>query len=94
MIIIETCPKCGHDLIDTTICTYPPRPQKYCPQCGWNWTEEPAEVMRIPFGGNGYTHIQVNSFGFQSSSCINCPTNPRNGGTGFCLCTLGLQDIR
>lgn len=24
MIIIETCPKCGHDLQDEVICTYPP----------------------------------------------------------------------
>lgn len=93
MIIIETCPMCGHDLIDTVVCTYPSRPNKYCPYCGWSWTGEPAEVMRIPFRGNGYNPIQVNNFGFQSSSCINCPTNPKNGGTGFCLCTLGLRNI-
>lgn len=38
MIIIETCPKCGHDLQDEVICTYPPIPRKVCWNCGWNWT--------------------------------------------------------
>lgn len=28
MIIIETCPRCGHYLHDYTICTYPPIPVK------------------------------------------------------------------
>lgn len=28
MIIIETCPKCGHDLLDSVICTNPPIPKK------------------------------------------------------------------
>ena len=30
MIIIETCPKCGHDLVDSVICTNPPIPKKEC----------------------------------------------------------------
>ena len=51
-IIIETCPKCGHDLHDLVIATYPPIPKKECWSCGWSWTEEPEEVIRIPFGGN------------------------------------------
>ena len=52
MIIIETCPKCGHDLMDEVICTYPPIPKKSCYNCGWSWTGEPEEVVRVPFGGN------------------------------------------
>lgn len=28
MIIIETCSKCGHDLVDSVICTNPPIPKK------------------------------------------------------------------
>ena len=52
MIIIETCPKCGCDLIDLMIATYPPIPKKECPSCGWSWTGEPEQVMRVPFGGN------------------------------------------
>ena len=51
-IIIETCPKCGHDLQDLVIATYPPIPQKKCFGCGWEWTEEPEEIVRVPFGGN------------------------------------------
>ena len=54
MIIIETCPKCGHDLIDTVICTNPPIPKKYCHNCGWSWEGEPEEVIRVPFGGNTF----------------------------------------
>ena len=34
MIVIETCPKCGHDLQNTVICTYPPIPRKVCWNCG------------------------------------------------------------
>lgn len=51
-IIIETCPKCGHDLMDEVICTYPPIPKKSCPSCGWSWEGEREEVIRVPFGGN------------------------------------------
>lgn len=51
-IIIETCPKCGHDLIDEVICTNPPIPNKGCPNCGWYWEGEPEEVIRRSFGGN------------------------------------------
>lgn len=55
MIVIETCPKCGHDLIDTVICTYPPIPRKECPNCDWYWEGEREEIVRVPFGGNSYT---------------------------------------
>ena len=51
-IIIETCPKCGHDLIDIMIATYPPIPRKECWNCGWSWEGEQEEVVRVPFGGN------------------------------------------
>lgn len=53
-IIIETCPKCGHDLVDEVICTYPPIPKKRCWSCGWSWTGEPEQVIRQPFGGNSF----------------------------------------
>ena len=54
MIIIETCPECGHDLQDLVLTTYPPIPQKKCINCGWSWTgrQETKEVVRIPFGSN------------------------------------------
>lgn len=51
-IIIETCPKCGHDLMSEVICTYPPIPKKSCPSCGWSWEGEREEIVRVPFGGN------------------------------------------
>lgn len=52
-IIIETCPKCGHDLMDEVICTYPPIPRKVCYSCGWNWEGEREEIVRVPFDGVG-----------------------------------------
>ena len=52
MIVIETCPKCGSDLRDEVICTYPPIPRKVCWNCGWSWTGEREKIKRVPFGGN------------------------------------------
>lgn len=52
MIIIETCPKCGHDLVDSVICTYPPIPKKECYNCGWTWEGKREEVVRVPFVEN------------------------------------------
>ena len=53
-IIIETCPRCGHDLTNEVICTYPPIPRKVCYGCGWYWEGEREEVIRQPFGGNSF----------------------------------------
>lgn len=52
MIIIETCPKCGHDLHDLVIATNPPITKKECWCCGWTWEGKPEQVVRVPFGGN------------------------------------------
>ena len=82
-MIIYTCPRCGTYLIDTVICTYPPKVQKWCPSCGWTYTEDHEEVIRVPFGGN------LGNGAFWNSSCLRCPTNPANGGDGICSCTLG-----
>lgn len=54
-MIIETCPKCGNDLRDEVICTYPPIPRKVCWNCGWSWTGKPEKITRVPFGGNQLT---------------------------------------
>lgn len=48
MYIIETCPKCGHDLANEVVCTYPPIYCKVCYSCGWRW-EEKQEIKRVPF---------------------------------------------
>ena len=94
-IIIETCPQCGHDLIDEVICTYPPIPRKRCPNCGWSWEGEKEEVIRVPFNRDfirtetlsylDYSHAN----NFEQSPCKNCSNNPKNGGSGICHCTLG-----
>ena len=28
-----------------------------------------------------------------NSACVNCPTNPENGGSGNCNCTLGGDSV-
>lgn len=101
MIIIETCPKCGHDLHDLMLASFPPIPKKECFNCGWSWTGERKEVVRVPFGGS---HIDDNALlngydlnntigSFEQSSCLNCPSNPKNGGDGICFCTLGQMNV-
>ena len=52
MIIIETCPKCGGDLRDEVICTYPPIPRKVCSNCGWSWEGEQEKIVRVPFSSS------------------------------------------
>lgn len=98
MIIIETCPRCGNDLRDVCICTYPPIPRKECPSCGWFWEGEPEQVVRVPFVGK---QPVVNEYGIdwlhrESSApraCASCPNHPSNGGSGICHCTLGNTEI-
>lgn len=51
-MIIETCPKCGADLLHLTLTSYPPIPKKVCQQCGWSWTGKPEEIIRVPFSPN------------------------------------------
>ena len=58
MIVIETCPKCGNDLRDEVICTYPPIPRKVCWNCGWSWTGKPEKITRVAFGGNTNTFTE------------------------------------
>ena len=64
MIVVETCPKCGHDLHDVVICTYPPIPRKVCWNCGWSWTGKPEKITRVPFGGN------TNTFTYKDNTSI------------------------
>lgn len=105
MTIIETCPKCGHDLHDVVLTVNPPIPKKECWNCGWSWVGAQEGVMRVPFGGNSLTVDNatidlLNSYhdynlehslsnNFDQSICTNCPNNPENGGSGICHCTLG-----
>lgn len=59
MMIIETCPKCGHDLMNEALMTYPPIPRKVCYNCGWSWEGKREEIVRVPFGGNANTRTTV-----------------------------------
>ena len=52
MIVVETCPNCGHDLRDEVICTYPPIPRKVCSNCGWSWEGEQEKIVRVPFSSS------------------------------------------
>lgn len=82
MMVVYTCPKCGSDLEDLILATYPPRSMKRCtnPKCGWSYTEGDDVVVRIPY--------QIpNDFGIPDC-CRNCSNHPRNGGSGICCCTL------
>lgn len=48
-IIIETCPKCGAELQNIVIDTFPPIPKKQCYRCGWSWTGKPEKIVYKPF---------------------------------------------
>lgn len=49
MQIVETCPKCGAELLGISIATYPPIPAKQCPRCGWYWEGSMEEIKYVPF---------------------------------------------
>ena len=70
-IIIETCPKCGHDLHDVMLASNPPIPKKECFNCGWSWQGEPEQVIRIPFGGNSFNHDDLTLNGNTDYECVN-----------------------
>ena len=103
-ILIETCPKCGHDLVDLIIATYPPIPRKECWNCGWSWEGKQEEVVRVPFGDNANNKTTVTTLEtfelptFETLEncdmpCDRCATLPKNGGNGHCNCVLNIPKI-
>ena len=48
-MIIETCPKCGGELMNIMLTTYPPISKKVCTACGWSWTGKREEIEKVPF---------------------------------------------
>lgn len=48
-MIIFTCPKCGHDLINYMLTSDPPLEKKECLNCGWSKYIYQRENIRIPF---------------------------------------------
>ena len=106
MKIIETCPRCGADLIDVVIATCPEIIRKECWSCGWASQGEKEEIVRIPFGGNSnwfgtteinksirFTPMGPSDKAYNGSPCDYCSNNPKNGGSGICHCILGLPQI-
>ena len=49
--------------------------------------QEYIDKISKPTGVNFYDVIDVNS----SSHCDSCSNNTKNGGSGHCCCSLGLQ---
>lgn len=59
MRVIETCPKCGHDLVESVLAVLPPIDKKDCPKCGWSWTGRHEEnVVRVPFHAGGIVDVE------------------------------------
>ena len=88
MKIIETCPICGHDLVDLILTSNPPIPQKKCFNCGWCWTGEREEVVRVPFGGYACTN-RIDETSISLNDYINTDTTmpevTLNGGVDYYL---------
>lgn len=52
MLIVETCPECGGDLMSLVLTSYPPISAKSCRNCGWYWEGKPEEIVRVSFKDN------------------------------------------
>lgn len=96
MIIVYTCPKCGHDLNEFVLTANPHIYHKECPNCHWSWQSTPEPIRRIPFIPDPIeeTIPTVKEFTpFASPACWGCVSNPANGGDGICHCILGQNII-
>lgn len=50
MQIVYTCPKCGGDLEELVLTSFPPQYQKRCKNCNWKTIEKSDDiVVRIPY---------------------------------------------
>ena len=47
-MIIQTCPKCGHDLQHFEYMVFPPIFVWFCPNCKWKY-EKSENVVCVPF---------------------------------------------
>lgn len=66
MRIIYTCPKCGSDLEEMILTTYPAQHRVYCPNCKWSHDEPSVrishnKVVRIPYTDKDDTLHEVNT---------------------------------
>ena len=53
MLMVETCPRCGHDLIHLVLTSNPPIEARECPMCLWYWQGKREDIVRIPFKDSG-----------------------------------------
>lgn len=93
MKIIEVCPKCGHDLNDLVLTTYPPIPQKECFNCGWSWTGKREEVVRVPFGDNSLIG-KADCLNSDSNDYIAKDCTELNNDIPFTYTTTTINDIK
>ena len=47
-MIVYTCPKCGSDLQEIVLTSYPPQSKMYCTNCNWSHIET-DKVYKIPY---------------------------------------------
>ena len=102
MKIIETCPICGHDLVDLILTYNPPISKRKCFNCGWNdYINTDATMPEVTLnGGVDYyivercVPVQPSDSAFENSACKYCSNNPRNGCSGICHCIMGSPEIR
>lgn len=83
MKIIYTCPKCGNDLVNVCLCSYPAKNAMHCINCGFMTKPETEETIRIPYGGNyHYDRIINESVGELLRLNSSSNANPKNGEDG------------
>jgi hypothetical protein len=65
-----------------------------CSKCNYSWFSNKRNTnpkcpvcskIEVSFEVTDYTPFTLN----ENKACIHCNNNPKNGGSGFCLCTLG-----
>ena len=94
MVVIETCPECGHYLQNAVYTINPPIPYVYCPSCGWRATKIRTPYVGYDFGSpvkqtqNAEAHNDEPIANGSSDCQVACPFNPKNGGDGICFCTF------
>lgn len=94
MKIIETCPICGHDLVDLILTYNPPISKMKCFNCGWNNYINTENCGVDYYIVERYVPVQPSDSAFENSACKYCSNNHRNGGSGICHCIMGSPEIR
>lgn len=56
------CPICGHDLLDSIICTNPPIPKKDCINCGWSLTGKRENRLKYPVNESNACALDITLF--------------------------------